>query len=124
MPNATATTKPATANESWGFWGTMGEQAAAAWPLAIASVSTATGEDAEAVRLFLDSRHGRHYADDVLNALHGGAGLQDAVNAAKARWMTWRIGSSTSRSTGIPRGLPYLVGFVISEQLAAEAAMH
>lgn len=89
-----------------------------------AAISTATGEDCEAARLFLDSRHGRHYADEVLNALHGGAGLQQAVTAATARWMTWRISSSTSRSTGIPRGLPYLVGFVISEQLAAEAAMH
>jgi len=35
--------------------------------------------------------------------------------------MGWTIGCQTSRETGIPRGLPYLTGFVINEGLIAEA---
>jgi hypothetical protein len=36
--------------------------------------------------------------------------------------MAWSISRRTSRETGIPVGLPYLTGFVISEGIAAEAA--
>lgn len=36
--------------------------------------------------------------------------------------MAWTIGRNTSQHTGIPRGMPYLVGHVISEQLAAAVA--
>ena len=34
---------PATCNEAWGFWGTMNEHAAAAWPLAMTAIADATG---------------------------------------------------------------------------------
>jgi hypothetical protein len=111
-----------TENEAWGFWGTMGEQAAAAWPIAFTAIKHATDTDDEAVRAFLDSRHGRHFADEVGNHLHAGTTLADAIAKATATWMAWRIGRSTSRHTGIPAGLPYLTGFVISEGIAAEAA--
>ena len=67
------TTIPATENESWGFWGCLEQHAADAWPLAMTKIAEATGEDLEAVRAFLDSRHGRHFGDDVLNALDAGA---------------------------------------------------
>ena len=43
----------------WGFWGTMNEHAAAAWPIAMTAISDATDQPLESVRLFLDSRHGR-----------------------------------------------------------------
>jgi hypothetical protein len=75
---------PATQNEAWGFWGTMNEQA---------SSRMADGDDRhlgrhhqplESVGLFLDSRHGRHFADDVLNGCTK-ANLQDAINAATQR---------------------------------------
>ena len=111
-----------TENEAWGFWGTMGEQATAAWPIAFAAIQHATGADDHAVRALLDSRHGRHFADEVGNHLHAGASLADAIAKATATWMAWRIGRRTSRDTGIPAGLPYLTGFVISEGIAAEAA--
>lgn len=104
---------PATQNESWGFWGATNEHADAAWPLAMVAISDATGQSLESVRIFLDSRHGRHFADDVLNQLHAGNGLAAAVNAATHQWMGWTIGRQTSRDYGIPRGLPYLKGFVI-----------
>lgn len=112
---------PATQNEDWGFWGTMNEHAAAAWPLAMTAISDATNQPLESVRLFLDSRHGRHFADDVLNALLIGHSVEQAIHAAVARWMGWTIGRVTSRDYGIPRGLPYLTGFVIHCEVTDEA---
>ena len=73
---------PTTQNEAWGFWGTMNEHASAAWPLAMNAISDATHQPLESVRTFLDSRHGRHFADDVQNGLYQGQALQDAINAA------------------------------------------
>lgn len=40
----TNTNIPATRNEGWGFWGTMGGHACIAWPLAMTAVTDATGE--------------------------------------------------------------------------------
>lgn len=111
-----------TQNEAWGFWGTMGERAAAAWPIAFAAIQGETGADADSVRTFLDSRHGRHFADEVGNHLHAGASLPDAIARATATWMGWRISRRISRETGIPAGLPYLTGVVLGEGIAAEAA--
>ena len=116
-------TIPTTRNKAWGFWGTMNEHAAAAWPMAMVAIADATGEDQCNVRAFLDSRHGRHFADEVHNGLFDGKSMQDAIDAATQQWMGWTIGRQTSRDYGIPRGLPYLTGFVIhcaiSEELAA-----
>ena len=121
----TATTRqsatiPATRNESWGFWGTMEQHAANAWPLAMVRIAEATGADLEAVRAFLDSRHGRHFADDVRNELHAGRPLAEAIDGAIRRWMGWTIGRQTSKEYGIPRGLPYLTGFVVHAGIMAE----
>ena len=118
--NATNQT-PATQNEDWGFWGEMNEQAAAAWSGAMAAISAATGQPLESVRAFLDSRHGRHFADDVQNGLYEGKALTDAINAATQRWMGWTIGRQTSKDCGIPRGLPYLTGFVIHCEIVEES---
>ena len=120
----TNTQIPATQNEAWGFWGTMTENAAAAWPMAMTAIAEATGQPLDAIRAFLDSRHGRHFADDVLNQMYAGLALADAVRAATQQWMSWKIGRQTSKQYGIPRGLPYLTGFVIhceiiEEELAA-----
>lgn len=115
------TTIPATQNEAWGFWGTMNDQAQTAWPIAMTSISDATYQPLESVRTFLDSRHGRHFADDVLNELHAGANLKDAIHAATQRWMGWTIGHQTSKQYGIPKGLPYLTGFVIHCEIVEEA---
>ncbi len=112
-----------TNNEAWGFWGTIRHHAdpAKAWPIAFRAIATATGCADEGVRDFLDSRHGRHFADDVANGLFEGRSLADAIDAAIERWMTWTIDRRTSRETGIPRGLPYLVGFVTDCEIMVEA---
>jgi len=112
---------PTSQNEAWGFWGTMNDDAQAAWPIAITAISDATCQPLESVRLFLDSRHGRHFADDVLNGLHAGLNLHDAIHAATQRWMGWTIGRLTSKQHGIPKGLPYLTGFVIHSEIVEEA---
>src|SRR3546814_16103230 len=91
----------------------MNDDAQAAWPIAITAISDATCQPLESVRLFLDSRHGRHFADDVLNELHAGSNLQEAIHAATHRWMGWTIGRLTRPQHGIPTGSPYLPGFGI-----------
>ena len=116
-----ATQIPATQNDTWGFYGTMNEQAEAAWPLAMTAISDATCQPLESVRTFLDSRHGRHFADDVQNGLYIGATLAETINAATQRWMGWTIGRSTSKQFGIPKGLPYLTGFVIHCEIIEES---
>ena len=117
-----ATTQiPATQSDAWGFWGAMNEQANAAWSIAMTAISQASGESLVAVRIFLDSRHGRHFAGDVHNGLYDGASLTDAIHAATGRWMGWTIGRQTSKQYGIPAGLPYLTGFVIHCAIIDEA---
>ena len=112
---------PATQNDAWGFWGTMNEHASTAWPLAMTAISDATGQPLESVRFVLDSRHGRHFADEVQKGLYRGQPLADAINAATRQWMGWTIGRQTSKEYGIPRGLPYLTGFVIHCEIAEES---
>ena len=113
---------PAPTVTDWGFFRTMNEHAKAAWPLAMTAISDATGQPLESVRIFLDSRFGRHFADDVQNGLYQGQSLADAINAATQRWMGWTIGRQTSKQYGIPRGLPYLTGFVIHCEICEEMA--
>jgi hypothetical protein len=120
---ATATTLPAN-NEAWGFFGTIRHHAdpTEAWPIAMATIGEATGCPDFAVRDFLDSRQGRHFADDVANGLFEGLALRGAIDVAIEQWMTWTIDRRTSRETGIPKGLPYLLGFVTDREILSEAA--
>ena len=118
----TSTTIPASLNDSHGFWHTMQEEASAAWAIALPAIAMVTGTELYAARAFLDSRHGRHFADEVRNHLLKGKPLADAINAAIAEWMGWTIGRQTSKQYGIPRGLPYLTGFVVHCGIIEEAA--
>ena len=112
-----------TTNQAWGFWGSMGYTTAdqsQAWALASTAIAKATGGTPEAVGDFLDSRQGRHFANDVASELFNGRTLAAAVDAAVATWMGWKIDKRIEREHGIPRGLPYLTGWVIHHQLEAE----
>ena len=113
-----------TANQDWGFFGTTAgfTDADKAWEIASPAIAKVTMGSAEGVRDFLDSRHGRHFADDVSNGLYDGLSLEAAVDAAITRWMGWTISRTTSRETGIPKGLPYLTGFVTHFAIEAELA--
>jgi hypothetical protein len=113
-----------TTNPDWGFFGTIAHHAepTTAWAWALPAIAAATGCPETAVREFLDSRHGRHFADDVANGLAAGQELTAAITAAVTRWMGWTISRQTQREYGIPRGLPYLTGFVTHCEIMAEAA--
>jgi len=128
MTTTTHPSMPATENTVWGYWGSMQEHAAAGWPIAMQAIADATGEPLESVRAFLDSRHGRHFADEVSNGLYVGQPLQAAIQSATDVWMGWRIDRHISSDYGIPVGLPYLLGFVIQaaidEELAESALTH
>ena len=120
MPNSTLPTR----NEAWGFFGSTAgfTDADAAWGIAFPAVAKTTGATAEGVRDFLDSRHGRHFADDVHNGVHAGLDLAGAIEAAITRWMGWTINQETVREIAMPKGLPYLKGFVLYFSLQAHAA--
>ena len=111
-------------NEGWGFFGTIADHACpdTAWRLASERIAQATGFHPEAVREFLDSRHGRHFANDVAEGLYFGQALEHALDAALRRWMGWTISRQTSRESGIPSGLPYLTGWVGHFDALLEAA--
>ena len=75
-----------TRNTEWGFWGTidridddLAADAPKAWTQASQAIAAATGVSPEGVRDFLDSRHGRHFADDAANALARGDTLKEEV---------------------------------------------
>ena len=114
---------PPSENQAWGFVGTIAHHADAdaAWPLAMTAIADAAGCTPDEVRAFLDSRHGRHFADDVANALVEGHPLAEAIATATTKWMAWRIAPRTARETGIPHGLPYLTGFVMHAAIEADA---
>jgi hypothetical protein len=115
-----------TRNDAYGFVGTMqlaGADPMQSWTAASAMIAAETDASAEAVRDFLDSPCGRHFADDVMSELTkaGPDKLEEAIEAAIARWQGWRIGRRTSRDEGIPAGLPYLTGWVTHFQILDEA---
>jgi hypothetical protein len=106
-----------TRNEAYGFFCTMqlaGVDPMQSWTAASAMIAAETDASVEAVRDFLDSRYGRHFADDVVSELAkaGPNKLEEAIETAIARWQGWRIGHRTYRDEGIPAGLPYLTGWV------------
>ena len=50
-----------------------------------------------------------------------GQALADAINTATQQWMGWTIGRQTSKDYGIPRGMPYLTGFVIHTEIVEDS---
>lgn len=115
---------PTTENPGWGFFGTMTRQASAspteaAWNAALTAIVAATACTPDEARVFLDSR----FADDVSGYLLANQSTPAAIQSAVTRWMGWTITRATSRTTGIPTGLPYLTGFVMHAAIEAEAGM-
>ncbi len=110
-------------NEDYGFFRALtvcperDRRSAEVWVLASRLIAEVVGADSEdemiGIRDFLDSRIGRHFADDVVGNMAGcNIGLEAAIAAAIRRWQGWRIDRATERSEGIPAGLPYLTGWV------------
>jgi hypothetical protein len=116
-----------TQNEGHGFAGTVyihGVDVDAAWDAAFTAIAQATGvtgDDLDGVRGFLDARDGRHFADAVLDQLQrDGVDLDAAIADAVAQHMSWKIGARTALDHGIPRGLPYLTGWVLHYAILAQ----
>ena len=117
-------------NEDFGFFGTLtvcpqrDRRSGEVWALAsrlIAEAIHANSEDEMiGIRDFLDSRMGRHFADDVVGNMTGcNIGLEPAIASTIRRWQDWRISRQTERAEGIPAGLPYLTGWVQHFVIAA-----
>ena len=128
----TATAILSSRNEDYGFFRTLttcpqrDRRSAEVWALAscmIAEAICAASEDEMiGIRDFLDSRMGRHFADDVVANMTGcNIDIETAIKSAIRRWQDWRISRQTEREEGIPAGLPYLTGWV--QHFAVTAAM-
>lgn len=114
-----------TRNPHWGFFGTIsraGENPTDAWAIAFAGILDATLGSEEGVRDFLDSRQGRHFADEVASQRAAGLDLAAAISAAIDRHQSWKIGDRASSEYGIPARLPYLTGWVAYFEIEADAA--
>lgn len=111
---------PHTQNTDYGFFGTCtdaGLDAQRCWAAAVKEVAEATAQPHEDAAIFLDTRHGRHFADDTVCAVLNGQSIEAAVKSAANRWLGWRIGKCLEREEGIPAELPYLTGLVIAANL-------
>ncbi len=119
-------------NEDHGFFGALtvcpkrDRTSAEVWTLASRLVAQAIRAGSEdemiGIRDFLDSRMGRHFADDVVGNMTGcNIGCEAAIRSSIRRWQGWRISRKTEAEEGIPEGLPYLTGWV--QHFAVAAAM-
>jgi hypothetical protein len=86
-----------TENQDWGFWGTMREHAADAWPIAFTAIHNATSTDPASVRAFLDSRYG-HCLNGQRHVMHLGQleqfapAMRPAHRLQDRPWLApWRI---------------------------------
>src|SRR4051812_48022874 len=122
MQNGTPPTLPSR-NEAWGFFGTIRHHAepSEAWALAMEAIANTTGRSGDAIREFLDSRYGRHFADQVASAIVGRLKLPNGVESAVQRWMGWKINARIEDELGIPQGLPYLTGLVCMQEALLQA---
>ena len=120
-------------NPDHGFFGTLttcperDRRSVEVWVLAstlIAKLTRATSEEEMiGIRDFLDSRMGRHFADDVVsNMTSCNIDCETAIKSAIRRWQDWRISRHIEREDGIPAGLPYLTGWVQHFAVAASMA--
>ena len=120
-------------NPDHGFFGTLttcperDRRSVEVWVLASTLIAKAiratTEEDMIGIRDFLDSRMGRHFADDVVGNMVGcKIDSETAIRSAIRRWQDWRISRQTERDEGIPEGLPYLTGWVQHFAIAASMA--
>ena len=120
-------------NQDYGFFRTLtvcpqrDRTSDEVWVLAstlIAKAVRATTEDEMiGIRDFLDSRMGRHFANDVVGNMVGcKIDCETAIKSAIRTWQDWRISRQLERDEGIPEGLPYLTGWVQHFAVAASMA--
>lgn len=108
-------------NPSRGFYATMGEQAEAAWPVAVLVVASRTGKSEAAAAAFLDSKAGRSFALDVLAAQRDLADLRAAVDHAASAWMKKPVPRELRAREDFPGGVPFLTCWVMQAHARAGA---
>lgn len=132
LPSMIAHTILPSQNEDHGFFQTLtncplrDRRSAEVWALASTMIAEAIRADSEdemiGIRDFLDSRMGRHFADDVVGNMTGcNIDSETAITGTIRRWQDWCISRQAEREEGIPAGLPYLTGWV--QHFAVAAAM-
>lgn len=102
-----------TTNPHYGFYGTINGDKDAAWVAALAAVSKATGQPEGRVAVFLDSRLGRHFADQV-NC--------EGLTATIQCWKAWRVSRTVRRQYRIAQGTDYLTAEITAAWHDREAA--
>ena len=122
---------PPSRNTDYGFYGTItatplrDRTSETFWTLAATRIAAAAdcGTEAEmdGVRDFLDSRMGRHFADELVDRMARGTPAEQALDETVAAWSARTISRATERHEGIPAGLPALVGWVHHFAIYAEA---
>lgn len=115
---------PQTQNREYGFYGTCtlrGQDADALWQAAVCGLISPIAP-AEVVAVFLDTRHGRHFADDVVQQVEDCVATDEAVAHTAARWNQWRLGRELARGTHLPASVPYLAGLMEIIALEMEEA--
>lgn len=89
-----------TNNPGYGFYGTINGDADKAWGEAIEALAEATDtRDERRVAVFLDSRRGRHFADQV-----NGEGLAATISC----WLGWKPSRAMRREFGLADHVDYL----------------
>jgi hypothetical protein len=118
-------------NTAYGFYGTVTIcperdcTSATFWTLASTLIAEAVNAQGEAemigIRDFLDSKLGRHFADEVIDTLRTArTGTKAALETTINTWQRRGISAQTEASHGIPEGLPLLDGWVTHYAILAE----
>jgi hypothetical protein len=106
-----------TANTGWGFTSAVESapiNAAAAFDAAAREIGLVTGTSPWAACVFLDSRHGRHFGDDVVNAIgDAGGDAGKAVHIAVGRWLDAPAQKDLREKAGAPAGTDALTALCV-----------
>lgn len=98
-----------TRNEYYGFYGTIHLALASAdesWSMAIEKIAELTGHEHEDIGAWLDTKGGRHIADNVIDRLNN-TDLNSAIDEAVNKWNGFRL-TGEHRRNGAPACATYL----------------
>ena len=95
------------------IWDTLGEQTEQARNIAIQIIADTTHQSHDAVRVFLESRYGDHFADNVFNQLQTSVTLKSAIQHTVRHWMTGQVDPLTRKHYRISEDTPRLTAYVI-----------
>lgn len=100
-----------TDNACYGFYGTIHGDKDEAWNAAMTAVMAETGHDEEAVREFLDSNCGRHFADQVNDRFEGN-NIEQAIRSVLETYRHAKLSRRQRIDWKVPAGLSYLDGLI------------